>query len=61
MPAKLPMEENASDLWSQALAVRALELIFLAALMVYQYMASFETIEIIAAARAIALGMGSAS
>ena len=52
MPAKLPTEDRASDLWCHASAISAPEFIRLAADLVYQYMASFTIIEITAAASA---------
>ena len=48
-PAKLPMEERASERWCQASAIRAEDSIFLAAARVYQYMPSLDTMDTTAA------------
>ena len=57
IPAKLPIEDRASERWCQAAAIIALELILIAASLVYQYIASFTTIDTRAAINAILPGM----
>ena len=49
MPAKLPTDESASERWCHASAINAPEFIFLAALLVYQYIISFIIMETTAA------------
>ena len=53
------IEDRASERWCQASAIRAPDLILIAALMVYQYINSFTTIETIAAPRASIPGTSS--
>ena len=52
IPTNAPIEENASERWCHASAIKALESIRFALILVYQYIPSLLTIEIIAATRA---------
>ena len=61
MPISAPTEDSESDRWCQASAIRAPELIFFAAALVYQYIHSFTAMEITAAASAIRPGMARCS
>ena len=56
IPAILPIEERESERWCHASAIRAAELTFFAAPLVYQYIASLTSMERTAAARASSPG-----
>ena len=57
MPTNAPIEESASERWCHASAIRAPELIFFAAPLVYQNIHSFTTMDTTAAISASVPGM----